>query len=150
MRKTLDRYFEEVAEGIDCRMRVFLPTKSEESIIVLLCCIPRPPAELLEPFFSEFAASFREGILKLGEEGNLDNYSLVERHALPGEERLGLILFADHPDMPHRWQPIDRDLLEELIGESLDVPQGLEEIVRIPEPCGSLQDLTWERERVLT
>ncbi len=133
MKKILDRYFEEVAEGIDCRMRLFVPASSEESMIVLLCWIPRPPAELLEPFLSEVTAGFREGVIKLGDDYDLENFSLVERHALPSGERIGLILFASQPGNSHHWQPLDRDLLESLIGESLDTP-AFEEIVRIPEP----------------
>ena len=76
MKKTLDRYFEEVAEGIDCRMRLFVPASPEESMIVLLCWIPRPPAELLEPFLSEVTAGFREGVLQLGDSYDLENFSL--------------------------------------------------------------------------
>ena len=133
MNKTLDRYFEEVAEGIDCRMRLFVPASPEESMIVLLCWIPRPPAELLEPFLSEVTAGFREGVLQLGEGYDLENFSLVERHSLPAGERIGLILFASQPGDSHHWHPLDRDLLEDLIGESLDAP-AFEEMVRIPEP----------------
>ena len=133
MKKTLDRYFEEVAEGIDCRMRMFVPASTEESLIVLLCWIPQPPAELLEPFLSEVTAGFREGVLLLGEDGDLENYSLVERHALPAGERIGLVVFSDAPDKPHFWQPIDRDILESLIGGNLDEGMASQEIQRVPD-----------------
>ena len=137
MKKTLDRYFEEVAKGIECRMRLFVPASpgtgvaalhAEESMIVLLCWIPQPPAELLEPFLSEVTAGFREGVVKLGENYDLEIFSIIERHVLPSGERIGLILFASQPDKPHLWHPLDRDLLETLIGESLDAPQGVEEV----------------------
>jgi hypothetical protein len=132
MKKTLDRYFPEVAEGIDCRMRVFVPGSPEESMIVLVSWIPRPPAELLEPFLSQMTSGFREGVVHLGRERGLENFSLVEYHALPAGERIGLILFGEQPDKPHFWHPIERDLIEELIEESLDAPLD-QEIVRVPD-----------------
>ncbi len=123
MKKTVDNYTEGVEDGIDCRVRVFAPDDPQQSMIVLITWIPRPPTELLDPLLSEITASFREGFLHISANHMTRDYSLVEHHALPGgKERIGLILFADLPDLPHHWQPIDRDLLEELIGESLDAP----------------------------
>lgn len=135
MNKTLDRYFPAVAEGIDCRVRIYAPDDPSHSYIVLVSWIPRPPAELLEPFLSEFAAAFRGGILELVGCRDIDDFSLVEHHALPGEnERLGLVLFGDLPGQEAHWQPLERETLEFITGESLDEPPGqLPEIVRVPD-----------------
>ena len=58
---------------------------------------------------------------------------LRERHALPAGERIGLVVFSDAPDKPHFWQPIDRDILESLIGESLDEGMASQEIRWVPD-----------------
>jgi hypothetical protein len=136
MTKTLDRYFPAVAEGIDCRVRIYAPNCSSESMIVLVSWIPRPPTELLEPFLSEFAAAFRDGILELVGCRDVEDFSLVEHHALPGgNERLGLVLFGEL-GQEALWQPLERETLEFITGESLDEPPGsaqLPELRRVPD-----------------
>jgi hypothetical protein len=137
MTKTLDRYFPEVAEGLDCRVRIYAPDNPSYSYIVLMSWIPRPPAELLEPFLSEFAAAFREGITEMAGLHNLENFSLVEHHALPSGDRLGLVLYGE-PGTEATWQPLERETLEFITGESLDAPMGqprpeIQEIRRIPD-----------------
>jgi hypothetical protein len=137
--KTLDRYFPEVAEGIDCRVRIYAPDDPSLSYIVLVSWIPRPPTELLEPFLSEFAAAFRDGIIDLAGCRDLEDFSLVEHHALPGgNERLGIVLFGDFPGQEALWQPLEREVLEFITGESLDEQhtgqRQLPEIVRVPDP----------------
>lgn len=118
--KTEDHYFHEVAEGLDCRMRMFTPASPEDTVIVLITWVPRPPNEMLEPCFSSTIAGLREGVLHLATRGCIHCFSLVEHHILPEEERLGLIVFGDAPDSPNFWQPLKRSGFEELIGESLN------------------------------
>ncbi|MGC4044855.1 MAG: hypothetical protein QM758_13765 [Armatimonas sp.] len=118
--KTEDRYFEEVAEGLDCRMRMFTPANPEETAIVLITWVPRPPNEMLEPCFSSTIAGLREGVSHLATSRRLQSFSLVEHHLLPEEDRLGLIVFGEMPDSPDFWQPLDPCGFESLIGESLE------------------------------
>ncbi len=122
--KTVDRYLEEIAEGLDCRVRAFTPAEPQETVVLVLSWIPCPPHEALEPAFSNLIADMRETVLHLATNREIREFSLVEHHALPGEERVGLILFGETPDSPNFWQSVDRQALEELLGESLEAPPG--------------------------
>lgn len=130
--KTLDRYLEEIADGLDCRVRAFTPATPQETVVLLLSWIPRPPHEALEPAFSNLIADMRETVLHLATSKEIREFSLVEHHALPGEERIGLILFGEIPDSPNFWQSVERAALEELLGESLEAPLD-NTLIRIPE-----------------
>lgn len=130
--KTLDRYLEEIAEGLDCRVRAFTPPEPQETVVLLLSWIPRPPHEALEPAFSNLIADMRETVLHLATSREIREFSLVEHHALPGAERIGLILFGETPDSPNFWQVVERQALEELLGESLEAPVG-NTLTRIPD-----------------
>jgi hypothetical protein len=142
MTKTLDRYFPAVAEGIDCRVRIYAPDDPTLSYIVLMSWIPRPPTEMLEPFLSEFAAAFREGIQEMAGCHNLEDFSLVEHHALQGEnERFGLIVYVDSTGTAPFWQMLERETLEFITGESADALAGLPESHPIPKGV-AFNDLT--------
>ena len=120
--KRVDRYFEEIAEGLNCRMRMFTPADPQETVVILVSWIPGLPNEVPEPGFSDTIAGLREGVLHLATSTNLHSFSLVEHHSLPGEERIGLITFGETPDSPKFWQSVERQALEELLGESLEAP----------------------------
>lgn len=130
--KTVDHYLEEIAEGLDCRIRAFTPAEPQETVVLLLSWIPRPPHEALEPAFSNLIADMRETVLHLATSREIREFSLVEHHALPGEERIGLILFGETPDSPNFWQVVEGQALEELLGESLEAPVS-NTLTRIPD-----------------
>jgi hypothetical protein len=134
MTKTLDRYFPQVAEGIDCQVRVYVPDSDYETAIVLLSWVPRAPGELLEPFLSELAAIVREEVIALNLGESRWDFSLVEHHALPGDrERVGLITYVDSNLSAPFWQMLDRETMEFITGESLAVmPEG----AALPEGVG--------------